>query len=131
MIVKGKREDISCTPPNFNLVAYQQLHLKENNSAVRSFRASLYSANLLLLVRSPLKQSMDFLTEALIAACEHDLTSRVHRVLELSETARERCALSFPMHLLSSPTSCTPQSPRAKALLVHRSLHLCASADHL
>lgn len=74
--MKAKREDISCIPPTFNLVAYQQLHLKENNSAVRSFRASLYSANLLLLlVRSPLKQSMDFLTEALIATFEHDLSS--------------------------------------------------------
>lgn len=85
-------------------------------AAVGSSRAPLYSADtLLLLVRSPLKQSMDCLAEVLIATFEHDLSSGVRGALELSETARERCSLSFPLHLLSSPTPSTPRSPRSES----------------
>lgn len=71
--------------------------------AVRSSRAPLCSANLLSsLVRSPLKQTADFLADVLIAAFEHDLPSRLRGALEFSEAAREGCTLSSPLHLLGS-----------------------------
>lgn len=91
--------------PTFNLFAYQQLHLKKNNSAVRSFRAPLYSANLLLLlVRSPIKQSMDFLIDTL----EHDVSSPVHRALDFGRQQRGAFWSALQNPALLSPSELEP-----------------------